>query len=104
MKKCVNGLINEEFHVIFRGFYNYEEVEEAVRVMRDVIVVDEIKLTGLDAMVGYSTKNGIRLKWIFNNWDCITWQYDYPENKEAVIKIKSWAEKVFEAILQKYPD
>lgn len=104
MKRLSSGSNGGAFIVVFSGFYDAEELLEAVRIMKEEIRVDEIRVTGLDAMTGYSVRDGIQIEWLFNNWDCITWKYNQPNNTEAINVIKSWAYIVFEGLIRVFPD
>ena len=89
-------------YIAFRGCYDYLEFDEVIRTLREEIRVDCVRISGLSAMDGYSEKDGIRLSWVFNNWDCIEASYDDPTNLEAVAKIREWAKIIFNNLIKKF--
>jgi hypothetical protein len=86
----------------FHGFYDFVEFDEVIRTLREEIKVEDSKFSGLDAMDGYSVKDGIRLNWVFNNWDCIKATYNTLNNDEAVSKIRDWTKVIYANLMKKF--
>jgi len=103
MGKCLREYGNDKcYSVTFDGFYDYEEFKEVMRILEEVIGFDEIKISGLDAMDGYSIKDDIRLSWKFNNWDCIEFDYDNPKSDSHIKIVKGWARMIFDLLINKF--
>ncbi len=105
MKKKVLEVMNaNEYEIYFDNFDDYLEFREVIRILKEELGVEEVKVTGFESMEGYFLKDGKKFELKFNNWDSIVIRYDNPKDEAAINLMKYWKNLIFDKLIAMFPD